>query len=698
MSINSYQGKFLTQAKAIILEHLSNENFGVSELAQQMHMSRSNLLRKIKKETRLSASQFIREVRLQKGMQLLKETDDTVSEISFKVGFSNNSYFTKCFREYYGYAPGEARAHDIEQDNGNALKERDVFYGTKPNMFYKYRYHLLAIGVTLMVMSGLAVYTFSKQSKVSVPYPLSRSIAVLPFKNMSGDSANVYFVNGLMESSLNNLQKIEDVRVISRTSVEKYRQTHKTAPEIAEELNVSYLLEGSGQRIDNQVLLNIQLIEAKSDTPVWAEQYNYKVDDIFALQNTIAKKIAEAIEAKVTPDELKRIEKQPTDNLVAYDLYLKGTDKFKLETEEGLQQAISLFQQAIEEDKEFALAYANIAMAYFYLDLNKKEKSYVKDLNNYADKALLYDSKSAESLISKALYYINTNEYKYAIPHLEKALEYNPNSSAVVQFLGDIYARIVPDTQKYLKYALKGIQLKASESDSIAKSYTYLHLSNALIQNGFSDQASKYIDLSLDFNPNNEYSSFLKIFIQYSKHRNINKTTNQLVREWNKDTSRLDILQEVGKFYYIQEKYDSAFYYYHKFDKMRVENKLDYYPHENLKIGIVFEKMGYKEKASALFSSFSDYCENDTSIYKSASLASWYAYRGEVEKAIEQLDIFATKDNFQYWIVLFLEKDPVMKALESHRDFASIMQKIKDRFWDKHGQIRQSLEDDGVLE
>ena len=96
-----------------------------------------------------------------------------------------------------------------------------------------------------------------------------------------------------MESILNNLQKIEDLRVISRTSVEKYRNTTKIIPEIAEELGVHYVLEGSGQKIGNQILLNIQLIEASSDTPVWAEQYNHKVVDIFSLQNAVAKKIAE---------------------------------------------------------------------------------------------------------------------------------------------------------------------------------------------------------------------------------------------------------------------------------------------------------------------------------------------------------------------------------------------------------------------
>ena len=139
MSSTSFQGKFIEQAKAIILENISNEQFGVLELASLMNMSRSNLLRKIKKQTELSASQFIRLVRLQKGMEMLEQTEFTVSEISYQVGFGNNSYFIKCFRDYYGSSPGEFRKRAIEkldiqdkvkiEDKVDTEKKEDVQIG-----------------------------------------------------------------------------------------------------------------------------------------------------------------------------------------------------------------------------------------------------------------------------------------------------------------------------------------------------------------------------------------------------------------------------------------------------------------------------------------------------------------------------------------------------------------------------------------
>jgi TolB-like protein/AraC-like DNA-binding protein len=298
MSNTSYQGKFIEQAQSLILENISNEQFGVSELADLMNMSRSNLLRKIKKQTQGSASQFIREVRLQKGMTMLKETELTISEISYEVGFSNNSYFIKCFRDYYGHSPGEARKKIVEQTEfeQEEVEEKDnqktdTIESAEKWFFKQYRIEMLFGFVLVLIIAVFLFYPKETPKTDNKDASLKKSIAVLPFKNMSSDSNNLYFVNGLMESTLNNLQKIEDIRVISRTSVEKYRNTNKTISEIAKELNVNYLIEGSGQRAGEQVLLNIQLIDVVNDTPIWAEQYNHKTEDVFSVQNKVAKKL-----------------------------------------------------------------------------------------------------------------------------------------------------------------------------------------------------------------------------------------------------------------------------------------------------------------------------------------------------------------------------------------------------------------------
>ena len=674
---------FIEQVEAIILENIANEQFGVSELAELMNMSRSSLLRKIKTHTQLSASQFIRQVRVTKGMEMLKQTSLTVAEISYEVGFGNTSYFIKCFREQYGYSPGEVRKGAVPEENEKAQE----------SVPEKYKWYALGAMAVVVIVGFVLIFSRKSESRVE----LEKSIAVLPFVNESSDSLNLYFVNGLMESTLNNLQKIGDLRVVSRTSVARYRGTEKSIPEIAEELNVNYLVEGSGQRFGNQVLLNIQLVEAATDRPVWGEQYSREVDDVFALQNEVARKIAQAIKAVVTPAELQQIEKIPTENLEAYDYYLQALNLYYNRTPENLEKAISLFEKAIEEDDQFALAYANVAISYYFLDVNQKEKQYTEQINNFADKALLYDSRSAESLIAKALYYMQIEEYNLALPHLEKALEYNPNSLAVVQMLADLYARVIPNTAKYLEYALKGIQLDISANDSIGKSYIYLALSNALVQNGFVNEAATYIEKSLDFNPENYYAPLMKAYILYAQDGDGERTKRLLLQEWRKDTTRLDLLQEVAKVYYYQEDYDSAFYYFEKFVAARDKGGLDIYPQEDVKIARVYEKMGLKEQAANFFDNYVEYCEKDQSIYKSASMAVMYAYKGEYEKAVEQLRIFSTQDNYQYWILLFQDMDPILKPLEANPEYRKTIQKINDRFWKKHATIEKVLAEKGLL-
>jgi len=682
---SNIEGDFINQIESIILENLSNEQFGVSELADKMNMSRSNLLRKIKKNTQLSASQFIRQVRLKKSMQMIKETQLTVSEISYQVGFGSTSYFIKCFREYYGHPPGEV-------GKGTLVEEKE----SVQTHFLKRHQGQIIAAVTFLIVLVISFFIFNKKL-TTTEVEIEKSIAVLPFKNESSDSSNLYFVNGLMESALNNLQKIEDLRVISRTSVEKYRHTNKSIPEIAEELNVNYLVEGSGQRIGDRVLLNIQLIEASTDKPIWVKQYNQKVVDVFDLQNEVAKKIADAIKAKVTSAEMDQIDKKPTENIVAYDYYLQALTPYNTKTKEGLVEAISLFEKAIEQDPQFALAYANIAFSYYYIDKFQKQKKYTELINNNADKALLYNAKSAESLIAKAIYYMQIKEYRLALPHLEKALEYNPNSSSVVNLLSYFYANFVPNTSKYLTYALKGIQLDIAANDSITKSYIYLHLSNAFVQNGFIEEANEYIDKSLNYNQDNYFAPYVKAYILYARDRDIEKTKELLIREFQKDTTRLDILQEVAKLHYYQEDYDTAFLYYKEFVEARIKFNLDIYPQEDIKIGLVYEKMGLDEQASEFFASYADYCENDESIYKPASIAALYTHEGKIDEAIEQLKVFAANSNYQYWVLLFMKTDPVFKPLKSHPEFNEVMQKIEDRFWENHTQLKKSLEEKKLI-
>lgn len=665
-----------------MLENASDENFGVSELAERMNMSRSSLLRKIKNETELSASQFIRQLRLKKAMDVLQESSLTVSEVSYQVGFGSVSYFIKCFREEYGFPPGEVAKMGMQEEEEHLVEV--------PKKSRKWL--LVVSAIILGIIASLVFYPRSS----SVDYSLEKSIAVLPFKNESSDSSNLYFVNGLMESTLSNLQKIKDLRVISRTSAEKYRNSGKSILEIAKELNVNYLVEGSGQKVGDKVMLNIQLIDASADRQVWTHQYKREVKDIFEIQNDVAREITKAISAFVRPIERELIEKRPTQSMEAYDLYLQALDPYYTRSKEGLEEAISLFDQALVYDDQFALAYAHTAIAYYFLDLFQQDKQYVDEINRYADKALLYDSKSDISLIAKGLYYLQNKENRLALPHLEKALEYNPNSASAIQMLSDFYAFRVPNTAKYLQYALKGIQLEVMAKDSITSSYSYLQLSNALVQAGFFKEAYDFVNRSLSYYPENYYAPHLKIFIRFAQDGNWLRTQNLMEKEWQKDTSRLDILQDLAKVYYAQEKWDSAFFYFEKLVSIRESQKLKLYEHEDAKVAFVYRKLGKVEAAERFMQSYSDYCAQDESIYRSASLAVNYAYQQKNELALKELAEFSEQHNFQYWFLL-LEDDPLMASLHKLPEYQKLTQKIKNRFWEDHNKLRAVLEEKGLL-
>jgi TolB-like protein/AraC-like DNA-binding protein/Tfp pilus assembly protein PilF len=675
---------FIETILGIIEDNISNESFGVSELAGATGMSRSNLLRKVKKLTGYSVSQYIRKVRLENAMEILKEGSHTVSEVSYKVGFNSSSYFVKCFHDHYGFPPGEVGKGKMDEENtpgSDSTRKKPGF--------------IVASGIALIIIASILLIVINPFKSGSSN--MEKSIAVLPFKNDSNDSTNIYIINGLMESILSNLQKVKDLRVISRTSVEKYRYAPMIIPEIAKELNVNYFVGGSGQKIGDEILLTIRLIEAKTDKHLWSEQYKREAKDIFQLQMDIARDIAEQIEAIITPEEEERISKVPTKNLEAYDEFLKGLDLLNDPAQNKLEDALAYFKKAISMDEEYARAYAAVAITYYILDKNLAEKRYTDLINTYADKALLYDSQLEQSLIAKALFYMTNGEYEFAVSYFEKALEYNPNSDLVLVFLIDLYANYFPDTEKYLEYALKGLRLNLAAYDSVTISMSYLHISNAFIQSGFVDEAEEYINKSLDYYPENIYSAYVKPYILYSKSRDLNEMKEMLLDVLKMDTTRLDVLQEVAKVYYYMRDYDSSYHYYKKLLDGRETYNLDIYQGENSKIAVVLSAMGFKEQSDKLLSDYKLMMENDRSLYKHLSLAVYYSYTGETGKAIEELRLFSNEDNYHYWTLLFLKIDPLVDNIRNNKEFEQILEDIDAKFWKYHKRVRFTLEKEGLI-
>src|SRR5213082_4000806 len=211
---------------------------------------------------------------------------------------------------------------------------------------------------------------FSAGNKTASPVGISnKSIAVLPFDNLSRDPDNAYFCEGVQDEILTRLAKVADLKVISRTSTQHFKSTPDNLPEIAKKLGVMHILEGSVQKASDQVRVNVQLINALTDAHLWADTYDRKLTDIFAVETEIAKTIAETLQAKPTGSEKSSIAKEPTVNPEAYELYLKGRFFWNKRTGDDLRKAIEYFNQAISKDPGYALAYAGLADSYVILSV-----------------------------------------------------------------------------------------------------------------------------------------------------------------------------------------------------------------------------------------------------------------------------------------------------------------------------------------
>src|SRR5215510_5156847 len=206
--------------------------------------------------------------------------------------------------------------------------------------------------------------TTASSSAAEIP---AKSIAVLPFENLSRDPDNAYFVEGIQDEILTRLSKIADLKVISRTSTQKYKSAPDNLRDVARQLGVANILEGSVQKSNGQVRVNVQLINAPTDAHLWADTFDRHLADIFAVQSEIAKSIADALHAKLTGSEQSSIAKAPTTDPEAYELYLKGRFFWNRRSGADLREAIDYFNQAIAQDPGYARAYAGLADSYLLL-------------------------------------------------------------------------------------------------------------------------------------------------------------------------------------------------------------------------------------------------------------------------------------------------------------------------------------------
>src|SRR5438067_11059431 len=308
----------------------------------------------------------------------------------------------------------------------------------------------MAIGA-LIVLGAIGLFLTTRTSQLTgrggPASPISeKSIAVLPFENLSDDKSNAYFTDGIQDEILTRLSKIAALKVISRTSTQKYKSAPDNLRDVGKQLGVAHILEGSVQKIANAVHVNVQLIHAATDEHLWAESYNRKLDDVFGVEGEVASAIADQLNAKLSGTEQKAVTDKPTQNAAAYDAYLRGLAiEHTQYSYESYQQAARDYVEAVQLDPKFAFAWARLAVLRSFLyfnavDPNTNTAGAVKEA---ADRAIALAPEAGESWIAQGAYrYRVLRDFDGAITAYKQAHTRLPINSYLLQNLGFVQRRV----------------------------------------------------------------------------------------------------------------------------------------------------------------------------------------------------------------------------------------------------------------
>jgi AraC-like DNA-binding protein/TolB-like protein len=503
--------EFLKRLTKLTKANLRNTQFGVSELAREMGMSRSNLHLRVKKLTKKSVSQFINQIRLEKAMELLKEGSLTVSETAFECGFQSVTYFTKCFHDKYGYSPGKAGNH-IPPD-----KTPDLTSTGKPR---KKKWFLSAVVAGLFIIMLLFVAQINNLWPFhrSIKKPEVKNIAVLPMQFEGSDSMKL-IAGGFRESLLNSLMNIENLRIRSETSVEQYRENIKPLKKIAGELNVDYIIEMKRFQKGNEFWLQVNLADAVSDAYLLRESFPLDIyeENFLSLQSLITGKIIKNTHTDISTREKEILEERLTENPAALNYYLQGLQHLVLyrnlenfrDWDESIKEAYKAkekFKKTIMLDSGFIEAYVHLG--HFYIDLLHWHTNDRNIKNAYLDsglfiveKALSYyeqipkDRNYRLSLILKSNYhYYKGNiekskkiaEIAYEVP-VPKDEEYYEGETFRPWMYDNYYGCI----ENFLAYA------EIIPENLIIRPNLYRIFYNSLYFTGFPDVAEYYVQKSL---------------------------------------------------------------------------------------------------------------------------------------------------------------------------------------------------------
>ena len=545
--------------------------------------------------------------------------------------------------------------------------------------------------IILLLISGYIVSGNLRDSR-----SVEKSIAVLPFRNDSPSDSNTYFINGVMEEVLNNLQKIKDLRIISRTSVEQYRNTSKSIPQIAKELDVNYIVEGSGQKYGSSFRLNVQLIRARKENYLWGQLFEQKISmpgDIIDVQSSIAKSIVSELRGTITPEEKLQIEKVPTTNLTAYDYYQKGQEEFSkfwidITNTNSLLKAENLFSKALEADPKFAKAIVGKAEVYWNKHNYMHRENILDTVLTMADLAISYDDKISEAYVIKGWCYDDYGMYDKALKEYKKALELNSNNWKAYYGLANLY--YFDDPVKSLDNLHKAVSLThgSAEMPTLLR-----NIGGELLVTGFIDKAGEYFSRAFDLDGDSAiYLSCLGGIEQ--NQGNYDKALEYYHQAYLIKKNYTDVLNNLALIYQLTGKNDESLRWY---KELELQKTLNFNLH---RAGYAYSKNGFSANGEIYINKHIEYCNSilnsgrrsDVISYTYYDLAGIYAFRGEKKKAFQNLRKFSEVENCYLYMLTLLKDDPLFINMNTDPEFQEIVSKMTAKYSKVHTDVGLWLE------
>ena len=516
-----------------------------------------------------------------------------------------------------------------------------------------------------------------------------KSIAVLPFTNMSNDREQDYFSDGISEDILNHLTKIADLKVKSRTSTLQYKGTQKGITEIGDELAVGNVVEGSVRRVGDKIRVVVQLVDAKTDVRLWSESYDREVKDVLALQSEIAIQIANALEARLTTTERDNIQKESSRNALAYDYFLRAREgRFWFSgSKQELETILQMVDRAIELDPNFSQAYALKARAWYNLrTFGVTQKLWQDSALYYCAKAIATDPSSPEGYIVQSNVFRYLGKVKESEAAEATAYQLAPNNADALRAYGVQSLR--RGDENGADMILKGISKQYSTTDP---DY-YLALAQPLTNLGELDLQMKLIDKSISMGNKSFRPLLLRTTIQwfsgeYEKGLVSAKATEKLIPESNQ------LIDDLAWLYYLTGDYENAGRYWSRYKEIekKFEDSTQTVAFRH-RLGMVYLKMGRKKEADELVRE--DMKIRQEQLAGKRSTGAWYlngsifydmavdnAYFGNYDVAVQCLDSALHHQHSWSW---GYEHDPMLDPLRNREDFKKLVARI-----DKEKQFRK---------